>query len=95
MGIDNDPFFEVDELKANSALRTFAKELAEELPFGEANICTGFSDFKNDSYASSRAKAGSINAKASVQVKAESSGGSAKPSPMLEIGFIQDRKSVV
>ena len=27
MGIDNDPFPEVDELKSNSALSTFAKEL--------------------------------------------------------------------
>ena len=66
MGIDNDPFFKVDELEANSVLSTFAKELTEELPFGEANICTGFLDFGNDSYASSRVKAGSINAKASV-----------------------------
>ena len=89
MGIDNDPFPEVDELEANSALSTFAKELAEELPFGEANVCTGFLDFENDSYLSSRAKAGSINAKASVQVKTESSGGAAKPSPMLEAGFMQ------
>ena len=89
MGIDNDPFFEVDKLEANFALSTFAKELAEELPFREANICTGFLDFGNDSYASSRAKVGSINAKASVQVKAESSGNFAKPSSMLEAGFMQ------
>ena len=32
---------------------------------------------------------GSINAKASVQIKVESSGGYAKPSPMLEAGFMQ------
>ena len=89
MEIDNDPFPEVDELEANSALSTFTKELAEELPFGKAKICTGFPYFGNDSYASLRAKAGSINAKALVQVKAESSGGSAKPSPMLEVGFMQ------
>ena len=74
MGIDNDPFPEVDELEANSSLRTFAKVLAEELPFGEANICTNFLDFENDSYAYLRAKAGSIKA---------------KPSPMLEVGFMQ------
>ena len=49
MGIDNDPFSEVDEIEANSALSTFAKELAEELPFGEADICTGCPDFENDS----------------------------------------------
>ena len=48
-----------------------------------------FRSFRNNSYASSRAKAGSINAKASVQIKAESSGGSAKLSPMLEVGFMQ------
>ena len=89
MGIDNDPFPEVVELGANYALSSFAKELAEELPFGEANICTGFLDFKNDSYTSSRAKVDSINAKTSVQVKAESLGGSTKPSPMLEAGFMQ------
>ena len=88
MGIDNDPFPEVDELEANSALSSFAKELVKELSFGEANICTGFLDFGNDSYASLRAKVGSINAKASVQIKVESSAGSTKPSPMLEAGFM-------
>ena len=48
MGIDNDPFPEVDELEANSVLSTFTKELAEELPFRKANICTGFPDFGKD-----------------------------------------------
>ena len=52
-------------------------------------VLISFPDFENDNYASSRAKAGSINAKTSVQIKAESSGGSAKPSPMLEAGFMQ------
>ena len=92
MGIDNDPFPEVEELEANSTLSTFANELAEELPFREANICTGFLDFKNYSYTSSRAKVDSINAKTSVQVKAESLGGSTKPLLMLEVGFVRTQK---
>ena len=89
MGIDDDPFPKVNEAEANSALISFAKDLAEELPFGDVDVFIGFPDFGNDNYASSRAKAGSINAKASVQVKAEGSGGSSKPSPMLEAGFMQ------